>query len=145
MKLIPVYNNRNQNKRLHDHPGCSEILEMVYGLYERVTYVEPWIGYFAEINNEIVGSCGYKYPPRDGQIEIAYGTFEKHRKQGIASEICKHLVQLALKTDPKIRITARTLPTNDASNKVLQNNGFFQLGTVWDEEDGDVWEWEYRH
>ena len=116
---------------------------MVYKLYDRVGYVEPWIGYFAEINNEIVGSCGFKYPPKQNKIEITYGTFEKFRQKGIATEICRKLIALSLQTIPGIKITAQTLPENNYSVKILKKNGFIFAGTVFDEEDGDVWEWEY--
>jgi hypothetical protein len=37
-------------------------------------------------------------------------TIEKFRRQGIGTGICKLLVDLSLKTDPAVRITARTLP-----------------------------------
>jgi ribosomal-protein-alanine N-acetyltransferase len=57
--------------------------------------------------------------------------------------MCRQLVLLAQRTDPKLIITARTLPEYNYSTKILQRNGFRLLGNVWDKEDGDVWEWLY--
>ena len=91
-----------------------------------------------------VGSAAFKGPPKDGVVEIAYGTFEPYRQTGIGTEICKLLVELALKTDPAIRITARTLPQQNFSTKILETNGFEFSGMVNDPEDGDVWEWVYK-
>jgi RimJ/RimL family protein N-acetyltransferase len=53
-------------------------------------------------------------------------------------------VELSLATDPAIRITARTLPDSYASIGILKKNGFVCLGMVYDEEDGDVLEWEFK-
>jgi RimJ/RimL family protein N-acetyltransferase len=114
------------------------------GFYQKVGYNNPWIGYFATIDgHEIIGAGGYKGKPREGKVEIAYGTFKKHEGQGIGTEICRQLVMLSLKTDPTIRIIARTFQDGYASMAVLKKNGFEYLGIVYDEEDGNVLEWEF--
>ena len=33
---------------------------------------------------------------------------------------------------------------NNASTTILKRNGFKYVGIVNDEEDGDVWEWEFQ-
>ncbi len=76
-------------------------------------------------------------------FEFAYGTFEEYRKRGIGTAICKLLVDVSLKKDPSIKITARTISEENFSTRVLQNNNFRLLGTVMDPEDGEVWEWLY--
>jgi RimJ/RimL family protein N-acetyltransferase len=90
-----------------------------------------------------VGSAGFKGPPIKGRVEIAYGTFEEYRMCGIGTAICKLLVDVSLKKDPSIKITARTISEENFSTRVLQNNNFRLLGTVMDPEDGEVWEWLY--
>jgi len=117
---------------------------MTLDFYKRIVFNEPWICYFARIGDEIVGSAGIKGRPRDGKIEIAYGTIPRYQGKGIATEICRQLVHLSLSADPSVRITARTLPEENASARVLRKNGFEWLGPVWDEEDGEVWEWEFK-
>jgi len=57
--------------------------------------------------------------------------------------MCRLLVELALKTDPNLRITARTLMEENASTKILKKNGFQFVGSVIDPDDGEVWEWVY--
>ncbi len=117
---------------------------MVIDFYNRAGFVPPWIGYYARLNDEFVGSAGFKGKPKDKKVEIAYGTFRKYEGKGIGTEMCRQLVLLAIRTDPHIRITARTLPEENASTSILKKNGFILLGTVWDDEDGNVWEWEYK-
>ena len=91
-----------------------------------------------------MGAAAFKGKPRDGKVEIAYGTFPQFQQQGIATKICLELIKLSLKTDPSVTITARTLPEENYSVRLLRKNNFKLLGTVIDEEDGPVWEWEWK-
>ncbi|MEJ1238522.1 GNAT family N-acetyltransferase [Chryseolinea sp. T2] len=121
----------------------TEILDMTIKFYARVGYSLPWVGYFAMIDDAIVGSAGFKGRPLQGRVEIAYGTLPLYQHRGIGTEICKLLVHIARTTDPAIIVTARTLRKESHSTKILRKNNFVKKGTVVDPEDGKVWEWEY--
>jgi len=142
--LVPIQPLLEDNPDFLHHPDCRESLLMVIEYYKKIGWHFPWICYFARLGNQLVGSAGIKGPPVNNRIEIAYGTFPALRQQGIGAEICRTLVNLSLKTDPRITITARTLPERHFSARILEKNNFRLLGNVWDEEDGDVWEWEYQ-
>ena len=145
MKLLPIDIDESLNDKFRDNPECALVQSLYPDFYKRAGYNKPWIGYFATFDgNEIVGCGGYKGKPRDGKIEIAYGTFKNYEGKGIGTEICRQLVLLSLKTDPSLKITARTLTENNASTTILKRNGFKYVGIVNDEEDGDVWEWEFQ-
>jgi [ribosomal protein S5]-alanine N-acetyltransferase len=143
MELIPVKRELKENTEFINDPLCKDTLQMTIDFYKKVGFIPPWICYYIKQDGNIVGSGGFKGPPVGGKIEIAYGTFEGSRKQGIGTEICKKLVNIALETDPFVRITARTLPENNFSNRVLEKNNFRFICSVDDPEDGNVWEWEY--
>ena len=143
LQLVPIKEFLHENKEFADHRNCSETLEMSVMFYSRVGYVVPWIGYYASLDGELVGSCGFKGRPIDGKVEIAYGTFASFQHKGIGAMICRELVLLALKTDPTVRIMARTLMEENYSTRILKKNGFIHRGVVVDADDGDVWEWEY--
>jgi [ribosomal protein S5]-alanine N-acetyltransferase len=146
LNLLPISLDDKLNAEFEAHPDCRETLQMSIDFYKRAGYDPPWIGYFVKLEGEIVGSAGFKGKPKNNKVEIAYGTFSKHEGKGIGTEMCRQLVLLALKTNPDIKITARTLPEENVSASILKKNGFVLLGTVWDDEDGNVWEWEYnRH
>ena len=145
MKLLPIKEKTEDNETFTSNPLCAEILPMTIDFYKKVGFVQPWIGYFAEENGQIVGCAGFKGKPINGTVEIAYGTFEQYQKQGIATDMCKQLVELSRSTDPSIRITARTLPEENFSISVLRKNNFLLTGVVNDPEDGDVWEWLYQN
>ena len=141
---MPINPTLEANPGFLSDPACKDTLEQSVGFYDKVGFNPPWICYYACEDGRLVGSAAYKGKPTNGSVEIAYGTFEDLRQQGIGTRICRELVDLALRTDPQIRITARTLPEKNFSTRILEKNGFFRLGTVDDLEDGEVWEWEYN-
>ena len=144
MKLIPIKKELEDNQEFANNPLCKETLSMTIEFFKRIGFIPPWAGYYAQLNGELVGSAAFKGQPVNGKVEIAYGTMEPFRNQGIGKKICRALVELSLNTDPSIKITARTLPENNFSNKILTKNNFVWVGTVYDPQDGIVWEWEYR-
>ena len=144
MELIPVKETIEENEEFTSNPLCKDTIQMTIDFYKKVEFIMPWIGYYAKQNGDLVGAAGFKGQPVNGTIEIAYGTFEKYQRQGVGTEICKQLVELALKTDPSIKITARTLPEENFSTRILKKNNFIFSGIVNDPEDGDVWEWVFR-
>ena len=144
MILLPIYEKPEENQHYSQNPYCRDILDVYPAFYGRVGFTPPWIGYFAELNGILVGCGGFKGSPKNGLIEIAYGTFEEFQQKGIGTEICRLLTQLSLETDPKIVVSARTLPENNFSTRILEKNGFVSTDHVWDEEDGYVMEWFYK-
>ena len=144
MELLPIKETIEENKDFVNNPACQETIYMTIDFYKKVGYAPPWICYYVKQNNDLVGSAGIKGKPVNGTIEIAYGTIEKHRNRGVGTAICKLLVDLATKTDPLVRITARTLPKENFSTRILQKNNFILMGTVNDPEDGEVWEWLFK-
>jgi RimJ/RimL family protein N-acetyltransferase len=143
MQLVPIDIEESKNTMFKENTDCKAILDIYPSFYSKVGFNKPWIGYFAPVDgNALVGTAGFKGKPKEGKVEIAYGTFKNYEGQGIGTEICRQLVLLALQSDPDVRITARTLQDGHASMAILKKNGFKYMGVVWDEEDGDVLEWE---
>ena len=122
---------------------CRQVYEMQMKLYDNIGYHEPWIGYFIRRGDQIIGTCSFKGKPVDGKVEIAYFTFPEFEHQGIATMACKTLTRMAIRCDSSVRVTARTLPEDNYSTKVLKKNGFTCIGTIADPEDGELWEWHY--
>ncbi len=89
---------------------------------------DPWVFGFAIVHRDeglVVGNVGFKGPPDDhGVVEIAYG------------------IAFAFADDRVRLVRAHTLPTRNASTRVLEKCGFLQTGEVEDPEDGPVWRWE---
>jgi len=144
MKLLPIKEELDDNHDFLTHPDCQDSLYMSVAFFKNVGYHRPWIGYYAFEGGDLVGSGAFKGRPLYGKVEIAYGTFPKFRQRGMGTEICRQLVELSLKTDPSVLITARTLKEENFSTRILKKNGFHFSGAVLDQDDGEVWEWEYK-
>lgn len=144
MELIPINQKLEENEALGAMPFLKDILLQTTEFYKKVGFVPPWIGYFAKKDNSFVGSAGFKGPPVNNKVEIAYGTFEEYWNQGIGTEICRLLVSISMNKDASVKITARTDQPNNFSCKILQKNNFKCMGIVTDPDDGEVWEWVFQ-
>ena len=141
---MPIDIDEEKNVRFLQNSECADIVNIYPAYYKKIGYNKPWIGYVISDDDELIGVGGYKGKPVNGKVEIAYGVFQNHQGKGVATAICKELVRISLQTDPSVRITACTLQEGFASQAVLRKNGFMCLGTVHDDEDGEVLEWEYK-
>src|SRR5262245_8412697 len=106
MELIPINEKLEDNEEFLNNPLCQESLYMTIDFFKRVGYEPPWISYYVQQDDKLIGCAAFKGAPRDESVEIAYGTFEPYRQKGVGTEICKLLVELSLKTDASVTITA---------------------------------------
>ena len=120
----------------------ADWLELVNGL----TSASPWVVGFSIVRGEdhtAVGQCGFKGPPTaDGIVEIAYAIEPDEQGKGYATEAAQALTQYALQFEEVRLVCAHTLPSANASTRVLTKCGFSHVGTVDDPDDGIVWRWE---
>jgi RimJ/RimL family protein N-acetyltransferase len=110
------------------------------------TLADPWTHGFAVIERSsetVIGSAGFKGPPDDeGVVEIAYAIVPAKEGRGYATEAASSLVAFAF-SDPRVRLVrAHTLPTANASTRVLTKCAFTHTCEIVDPEDGPVWRWE---
>lgn len=144
MELKAIELNADKSKEIFGSDNCQMILKSCDELYLKIGYNFPWVGYFVMNENQIVGSCGFTGQPKDGEVEIAYWTFQQYERQGVSTFSCKQLVLISQLADPAITITAKTAPEHNASSKILQNSGFKFEKIVQDDEIGDAWFWVLR-
>jgi RimJ/RimL family protein N-acetyltransferase len=109
---------------------------------------DPWTHGFALVHRadqSVVGMAGFKGPPSDdGTVEIAYGVAPTYQGQGLATEATRALLTFAFDAARVRLIRAHTLPSPNASTRVLCKCGFHFVGDVNDPDDGPVWRWEKR-
>ncbi len=107
---------------------------------------DPWVHGFATVLQEeglVVGSAGFKGPPDDDEVvEIAYGIAPAFQGRGYATEAADACTAFAFSNGRVRLVRAHTLPTHNASTRVLEKCGFTWTGEVEDPEDGPVWRWE---
>jgi RimJ/RimL family protein N-acetyltransferase len=121
--------------------AAIEAFDATRALYTTVGFQEPWICYLAVADGKPIGTCGFKSPPSDGRVEIAYFTFPDFEGRGFASAMAARLVAIARSHDSSVVVTAQTLPERNASHRILEKLGFRHVGVVDHPEDGTVWEW----
>ena len=121
---------------------AAEVVEMTKQLYRAVGYEPPWGGYLAFENDTCFGSCGFKSPPQNNRVEIAYFTFPGHESRGVATRMASELIRIAMNKMPTVIIAAQTLPEENASTSVLKKLQFRFARALEHAEDGLVWEWQ---
>lgn len=143
MELIETTQEGKPVKVLDDLPEIVvEVLNSAAELYRKQGYKKPWIGYLAVEDGLYVGTCAFKTPPRDNEVEIAYFTFPGFEGRGIATRMASELIKIARNQIPSLTIMAQTLPGQNASNKILKKLGFVYSSEVDHPDDGKVWEWK---
>lgn len=125
-------------------PGGVEepaVLPIVRRMTARLRAAGSLGSFILAADGEIVGFCGYKWPPAGGTAEIGYSVVPARRRLGHATRALAGLVTWAA-ADPKVHtLTAETLIANLASQAVLSRNRFCPVGTRYDREDGEVALW----
>lgn len=105
-----------------------------------VGFEPPWIGYVCVSDDTPVGCCAFVGPPKDGAVEISYFTLPAFEGRGFASQAAAHMVAIARRAGG-VAITAKTMPEENASTKILRRNGFAHVGETEDHEIGVAWLW----
>jgi len=145
LRLIPMDRNGEPVEPIADLPEVVQGFAGAYRhLYGEVGFSPPWTGYYAVDGGQFIGCCGYKSPPANGRVEIAYFTMPPLEGRRYATTMAEQLIQVAAAADPSVVVFAQTLPNENASTTILKRLGFELLGTVEHPEDGPVWEWQQR-
>jgi RimJ/RimL family protein N-acetyltransferase len=103
--------------------------------------IQPWLGRVivldADGDRRIIGSVGFHSPPDgDDRVEVGYRVEPEHRRQGVATEVVRALLDWAWREHGVTRFRAATAPENVASQGVLAQFGFRRTGIQMDEYDG---------
>lgn len=143
MKLIPLSELGQPTEPISDLPKEAIDVGSAYvSLYQSVGYQSPWLGYLALVDGTCVGSCGFKAPPKDNRVEIAYFTFSAFEGKGIATRMAEALLSMSNRAAPQVVVAAQTLPKESPSTTILKKLGFKHVATLQHPEDGEVWEWQ---
>jgi RimJ/RimL family protein N-acetyltransferase len=93
-------------------------------------------------DGEIVGLCSIVRVPQEGNIHIGYGVAPSRQGLGCTTRAIGQLLQWA-RNDPRVAlVSAETGVDNIASQRVLERNGFVQIGERVDAEDGPLICWQ---
>ena len=140
MPLGPATEASLQRPDVRASEYLAEICRATLQIYPPGGAKAPWLGYLAEVDGAVIGSCAFKSPPAGGRVEIAYLTLPEFEGRGHATAMAARLVAIARDNGVAL-VTAQTLPQASASTRILEKLGFARHGSVMHPEDGEVWEW----
>jgi RimJ/RimL family protein N-acetyltransferase len=84
-----------------------------------------------------VGRAGYHGPPdRAGMVEIGYAVDPAYRRQGYARAALEVLLERAAREVDVRTVRATVSPDNAASQNLILQYRFAEVGEQWDDEDG---------
>jgi RimJ/RimL family protein N-acetyltransferase len=115
-----------------------DILEHVRDIARKVAEREGWsYTWMIVANFEVVGLCGLKRAPVDGEgVEIGYSVSPSRRRRGHAKRAVSDILR-NVRSDQRIPfVIAETTLDNIASQRVLAENGFVNVGIANDPDDG---------
>jgi RimJ/RimL family protein N-acetyltransferase len=140
MILRPITRELASSPEIQGSDVLKDLCASTVAMYPEGSAPLPWVGYLAEEQGVLVGTCAFKTPPVEGAVEIAYFTFPTHEGRGVATRMATGLIEIAGENGAT-RIKAQTLPQANASTHILEKLGFYLVGAVMHPEDGEVWEW----
>ncbi|MEO8254676.1 MAG: GNAT family N-acetyltransferase [Flavobacterium sp.] len=86
---------------------------------------------FDTSNNDFIGICVARiFAYNTNQIEIGYVLSRKYWGKGIATEVCKSIVQYSFANTTTKEVVAITDINNSGSQNVLQKAGFLRLDNL---------------
>ena len=110
-------------------------------LFASIGFHPPWVGYVSVCGDQAVGGCAFVGAPKGGLTEIAYFTLAEYEGRGFATQTVSRMVEIARQTDPRICLTAKTLPNENPSTAILRRTGFQFVGETSDDDIGLAWAW----
>ncbi len=112
----------------------------------RASAADAWVHGFVLLHQAeqvIVGTVAFKgAPDAEGVVEMGYGVVSAFEGRGLATEAARAGLEFAMADESVRCVRAHTLPTRNASTRVLEKCGFQYIGDIVDPEDGPVWRWE---
>ncbi len=93
----------------------------------------------------LIGPGGYKgRADGTGTVEIGYAIVPAYRRQGLATEAARGLIDHAFPHPRVKRVDAHTPAERNDPAKVLERVGMKLMGPVTDPDVGEVWHWALR-
>ena len=140
MNFTAITQDILSDNRVQNSEFLKQLCTSTIAMYPNQLPMLPWVGYLAEKNGVIVGTCAFKSSPENGEVEIAYFTFPEYEGQGVATLMAQWMLNIANQHGVSC-VKAQTLPEKNASVRILERLNFVFVGSVDHPEDGKVWEW----
>jgi [ribosomal protein S5]-alanine N-acetyltransferase len=122
-------------KNLND---MAVIIQMLKSKYEKAEAVR-W-GISLKNSDHLIGTIGFNNYSKGHRAAVAYALMPGYWRQGYMTEAISAVLEFGFRKLNLIRIEAEVMPGNDASEKLLQKNGFRFEGLL---KQWLIWEGKY--
>ncbi|MGC9154970.1 MAG: GNAT family N-acetyltransferase [Ferrimicrobium sp.] len=110
-----------------DYPSAGDRF-IALGTLERPEEPFPWCHYQVLLaSGLLIGGAGFHGAPVNETVEIGYGIVGSQRGRGCATQAVALLLQIAQEAREVAVVRATTLPTNRASQRVLEHLNFSRI------------------
>ncbi|EOZ5531409.1 GNAT family N-acetyltransferase [Vibrio metschnikovii] len=141
-ELKMLCDGQSEFKYILDGIPPKHVLDRSLNNY-RNSVCEIWsLPYFIKLNDQLIGSCGFKNPPSDYRVEIGYNVAFDVRGKGIATFAVNKLCQIAFESGLVKVVFALIASENLASLHVVRKNGFIYKNMVVDSDGESLKCWE---
>jgi RimJ/RimL family protein N-acetyltransferase len=145
LRLVPILRSGELAEPLQLTEFGRTVIQPTVANYPKGDAEPDWPCFALALGEQAVGGGGYKAPPKDGEVEIAYFTAPEYEGRGYAGQTARLLIARAWRVDPTLTITAETLMEENASVRILRSIGFEQTEVRVDPDEGvEVWHWKLR-
>lgn len=92
--------------------------------------------YIQDAQGVVVGGCGFKGAPTEGEVEIGYAIAPAFRGVGAGTAAVRCLLEIAARAPQVSHVVANVAPDNVASTRLVQSLGFVAKGE-WIDSSGE--------
>ncbi|MCR4566541.1 MAG: GNAT family N-acetyltransferase [Pseudobutyrivibrio sp.] len=139
----------NDLVELYSQPGMTDYMEPLFEYEEELQYQKDYIQYIYRMygfgmwlihdkaTGKLLGRAGIEVREtcdRENQAELGFCISSKHWRKGLAYEVCRKVIDMAMEDYRLTSLIARCNPENIASRHLLEKLGFEVVGY---EDDGD--------
>lgn len=124
-----------------------EALEFTHQWLTQDSSIKEWAPYLFihQQDRKLIGWGGFKGKPNGmGMVELGYEIAPDYRRQGLATEAAKGLLDFAFSHPTVNAVSAHTLPKHNPSTRILEKLGMHWLGIEIDPNDGETWYWQIQ-
>lgn len=119
-----------------------EVLQMLADLAGQISLHFAPSAWMMVEDGEVVGLCSIARLPTAGEIHLGYGVAPSRQGRGSAGRAIRDILAWAKDNVRVAMVSAETDVDNIPSQRVLERNGFIQVGRRTDADDGDLICWQ---
>ncbi|MCB0279205.1 MAG: hypothetical protein KDD94_06875 [Calditrichaeota bacterium] len=97
-------------------PEVFDVAKSAFILYQTVGYTIPWIYFFAVIDKQIIGFCGFRGKAKRNRLKLDFATFANFTGKGYSQLMVQELMRIKHYYDPEDKFSVSPYKALIANN-----------------------------